>query len=35
MDVLSQARGIAIDYARGIVYFRPKGELYFGSRVAN
>ncbi len=35
MDVLSQTRGVAIDYGRGTVAFRIRGPLYFGSRVRN
>ncbi|MBC7767326.1 MAG: aspartyl protease family protein [Phycisphaerales bacterium] len=35
MDVLSQARGLAIDYGRGTVHLRPRDNLYFGTRVLN
>lgn len=35
MDVLSQARGLAIDYGRSTVHVRPRDDLFFGSRVQN
>jgi len=35
MDVLSQARGLAIDYGRSTVHVRPRDDLRFGSRVQN
>jgi predicted aspartyl protease len=35
MDVLSQSRGLAIDYGRGVVYLHIRDPLTFGSRVAN
>jgi predicted aspartyl protease len=35
MDVLSQTRGIAIDYERAIVYFRLRGGVHTGSRLAD
>jgi predicted aspartyl protease len=35
MDVLSQSRGIAIDYERGTVYLHVRDDLHFGSRVQN
>lgn len=35
MDVLSQSRGIAIDYDRGTVYFHIRDDLRFGTRVLN
>lgn len=33
MDVLSQARGLAIDYRRGIVYLHIRDALEFGTRL--
>jgi predicted aspartyl protease len=35
MDVLSQARGLAIDYARGVVYLHVRDDLRFGTRLQN
>jgi len=35
MDVLSQSRGLAIDYERGTVYLHVRDDLNFGSRVSN
>lgn len=35
MDVLSQARGLAIDYERGMVYLRVRDDLNFGTRLQN
>ncbi len=35
MDVLSQARGLAIDYERGIVYLHTRDSLRFGTRLQN
>jgi hypothetical protein len=35
MDVLSQARGLAIDYERGIVYLHVRDDLDFGTRLRN
>lgn len=35
MDVLSQARGVAIDYGRGAVYLHIRDSLNFGSRLEN
>jgi predicted aspartyl protease len=35
MDVLSQARGLAIDYERGIVYLHVRDDLRFGTRLQN
>lgn len=34
MDVLSQTRGIAIDYERATVHFRLRGRVHTGSRLA-
>jgi hypothetical protein len=35
MDVLSQARGLAIDYERGMVYLHVRDDLRFGTRLQN
>jgi predicted aspartyl protease len=35
MDVLSQARGLAIDYGRGTVHLQIRDALRFGTRVQN
>lgn len=35
MDVLSQARGLAIDYGRGVVYIHVRDPLEFGTRLTN
>lgn len=35
MDVLSQARGLAIDYERGVVSLRTRDNLRFGTRLQN
>ncbi|MGE0740667.1 MAG: retropepsin-like aspartic protease [Hyphomonadaceae bacterium] len=35
MDVLTQARGLAIDYERGMVYLQIRDSLRFGTRVLN
>lgn len=35
MDVLTQARGLAIDYGRGAVYLHIRDDLDFGSRLLN
>lgn len=35
MDVLSQARGLAIDYERGMVYLHIRDDLRFGTRLLN
>lgn len=35
MDVLTQARGLAIDYGRGAVYLHIRDELQFGTRLLN
>lgn len=35
MDVLTQARALAIDYQRGVVYLRIRDDLHFGSRALN
>lgn len=35
MDVLSQARGLAIDYERGTVYLHIRDPLHFGTRLRN
>lgn len=35
MDVLSQARGLAIDYERGVVYLHVRDDLRFGTRLRN
>ncbi len=35
MDVLSQARGLAIDYGRGTVHLQIRDQLRFGTRVQN
>jgi len=35
MDVLSQARGIAIDYGRGTVHLHTRDHLRFGTRLQN
>jgi predicted aspartyl protease len=35
MDVLSQARGLAIDYQRGTVYLNVRDDLRFGTRLRN
>ena len=35
MDVLSQARGLAIDYERGTVYLHVRDDLRFGTRLRN
>lgn len=35
MDVLSQARGVAIDYGRGIVSLHIRDSLNFGTRIEN
>ena len=35
MDVLTQARGLAIDYGRGTVYLHIRDDLDFGTRLLN
>jgi predicted aspartyl protease len=35
MDVLSQARGLAIDYGRGTVHLHVRDPLRFGTRIRN
>ncbi|WP_395644935.1 retroviral-like aspartic protease family protein [Terricaulis sp.] len=35
MDVLTQARGLAIDYGRGAVYLHIRDDLDFGTRLLN
>jgi predicted aspartyl protease len=35
MDVLSQARGLAIDYGRGVVYLHIRDPLRFDTRLQN